>query len=334
MLSYAFKALKSEGFSNIGCEDFDNIHNLFSAILCQGINNQVKRGLNKTYISQSKIQNTLRGKINVNETILQTSKQTKKLSCTFDILSQNNLLNRILKTAIMILLKSDEVTPPIKTKLKKTLIFFVDVALITPSQIKWNSLNFHKSNSSYQLLIYICHLLFDGMLIDSQKQNFKLANFIDEQRLCDLYEKFVLNYYIKHYPNLCPHSPKVDWVLNTNQKSFLPDMYTDIVLTNSQKKTTLIIDTKCYKNIVNTQFMKNSISSGNIYQIFAYVKNRALVDSNQVSGMLLYAKTTEPVCPDVKYTMSGNDIYAKTLDLNCDFDNIRAQLNHIAENIL
>ena len=111
-------------------------------------------------------------------------------------------------------------------------------------------------------------------------------------------------------------------------------MYTDIVLTNSQKKTTLIIDTKCYKNIVNTQFMKNSISSGNIYQIFAYVKNRALVDSNQVSGMLLYAKTTEQVCPDVKYTMSGNDIYVKTLDLNCDFDNIRAQLNHIAENIL
>lgn len=47
--------------------------------------------------------------------------------------------------------------------------------------------------------------------------------------------------------------------------------------------------------------------------------------------MLLYAKTDEPVERDQEYHMSGNKISVKTLDLNCDFAAIRAQLDAIAE---
>lgn len=68
-----------------------------------------------------------------------------------------------------------------------------------------------------------------------------------------------------------------------------------------------------------------------------YVKNK---DSefgdkpHEVSGMLLYAKTDEAVQPDNTYMMSGNRISVKTLDLNCDFPVIAAQLNAIADNFL
>lgn len=50
-----------------------------------------------------------------------------------------------------------------------------------------------------------------------------------------------------------------------------------------------------------------------------------------VSGMLLYAKTTDEIQPNNKYQMSGNNIYIKTLDLNLDFSLIKKQLLDIAE---
>ena len=49
-----------------------------------------------------------------------------------------------------------------------------------------------------------------------------------------------------------------------------------------------------------------------------------------VSGMLLYAKTDEMAQPSGTYKMTGNTISVGTLDLNCDFSEISAQLNSVA----
>ena len=42
MLSYAFTALKQDGFEEIATESFENIHNLFAAILAKGIGRSAK----------------------------------------------------------------------------------------------------------------------------------------------------------------------------------------------------------------------------------------------------------------------------------------------------
>ncbi len=80
---------------------------------------------------------------------------------------------------------------------------------------------------------------------------------------------------------------------------------------------------------------KHTIVSANLYQIFTYVKNKQAElnqsgGSRQVSGMLLYARTDEDIQPDGVYQMSGNQISVTTLDLNCPFEQLSAQLNSIA----
>ena len=45
--------------------------------------------------------------------------------------------------------------------------------------------------------------------------------------------------------------------------------------------------------------------------------------------MLLYAQTDDEIQPNNTYMMSGNKISVKTLDLNCEFSEISAQLNKI-----
>lgn len=114
----------------------------------------------------------------------------------------------------------------------------------------------------------------------------------------------------------------------------LPTMKSDIMLTQHHRM--LIIDAKYYGHTMQQQFDKRTIHSGNLYQIFTYVKNKeaelaATGRSHEVSGMLLYAKTDEEIQPDGTYRMSGNRISVKTLDLNQPFESIRAQLDAIAE---
>lgn len=49
----------------------------------------------------------------------------------------------------------------------------------------------------------------------------------------------------------------------------------------------------------------------------------------RVSGMLMYARTDEEILPDGDYLMSGNPISVRSLDLSCDFEHIRMQLDEV-----
>ncbi len=67
------------------------------------------------------------------------------------------------------------------------------------------------------------------------------------------------------------------------------------------------------------------------------MKNKEIELADQphvVSGMLLYAKTDEDIYPENEYLMSGNRIEVRTLNLDGDFEAIRAQLNRIVEKYL
>ena len=89
-----------------------------------------------------------------------------------------------------------------------------------------------------------------------------------------------------------------------------------------------------YGNTTQTRFGTHTLHSGNLYQIFTYVKNKETELASQpheVSGMLLYAKTDEEIYPDNKYQMSGNQITVRTLDLNLPFSEIAEQLNMIVK---
>ncbi|MBQ9058421.1 MAG: hypothetical protein IJ125_04495 [Atopobiaceae bacterium] len=161
----------------------------------------------------------------------------------------------------------------------------------------------------------------------------RLMDFLDEQHMSRLYEKFILEYFRREHPGLNAGSPYIAWNLDGGFDDMLPAMHTDITLT--QGGSVLIIDAKYYSHTTQQQFDKRSVHSGNLYQIFTYVKNkeaeltRAGV-SHEVSGMLLYAKTEEEIQPDGVYLMSGNQISVKTLALDKPFEDIQRQLDGIA----
>ena len=155
-------------------------------------------------------------------------------------------------------------------------------------------------------------------------------DFIDEQKMCRLYEKFILGYYQKHFSHLNPRTNYIEWDAQ-GETEYLPAMKTDITLEDKSQKKVLIIDTKYYGRTMQSQFGKNSYHSGNMYQIHSYVNNKKATYVGKVSGLLLYAKTDEEVTPNQKFTISGNQFAVQTLDLNVDFSDIEKQLNDIVK---
>lgn len=149
--------------------------------------------------------------------------------------------------------------------------------------------------------------------------------------MCRLYEKFILEYYRKEHPQITANASEIPWKLDDGMRDMLPVMQTDIMLSYGAK--TLIIDAKYYTHTTQVHFDTHTLHSGNLYQIFTYVKNKEYElagKPHQVAGMLLYAKTDEILIPNKIYQMSGNQISVRTLNLNCDFSKIAAQLDEIA----
>lgn len=334
MLSYAFTTLKKDGYEDIATEEFENVHDLFAAILAKGIGRQLKQGLYREYLNRKETAAVVRGKIDMPRTIQNRLTKKRVMTCEFDELSENNLLNQILKTTVMLLLRHTRVKQEYKSDLKKEILLFSNVDTVDPSTIRWSSIRIQRNNSTYRMLISLCQLILEGMLLTTDSGDYRLASFFDEQRMSRLYEKFILEYYIKECPEVSATASQIKWALDDGIGTMLPMMYSDIMLTSKDKSNILIIDAKYYARTTRERYGIHGLHSRDLYQIFTYVKNKAMEFGNeqhQVSGMLLYAATDEVIQPDCSYQMSGNKMSVRTLDLNKDFSEIAAQLNSIVE---
>lgn len=330
MLSYAFQVLNEKGYKNIATEQFDNVAELCAAILDKGITLQLKRGLGREYIEQTDALSAVRGRIDLSESIKTQSLQKKQLVCSFDEFTVNSYMNRIIKTTIELLLRSD-ISKNRKKQLKKKMVFFREVESLDLCTINWK-IQYNRNNQTYRMLISICYLVIKGLLQTQTDGTTRLMDFLDEQRMCRLYEKFILEYYKKECPQVTATASQIPWALDDGLSDMLPIMQSDIMLTKGNN--VLIIDAKYYSHTTQTQFNVHTLQSANLYQIFTYVKNKDMEFGNQphkVSGMLLYAGTDDLVQPNNVYQMSGNTISVRTLDLNCDYSDIKEQLNSIID---
>ena len=136
MLSYAFQILNEQGFKTIATEQFDNVAELCAAILSKGVSLQIKRGLRREYIENTEPLSSLRGRIEISESIKTQSLQKRQLVCSYDDYSENAYVNRIIKTTMTLLLRAD-IAKTRKKELRKLLVFFGNVDLLDVHDINW-----------------------------------------------------------------------------------------------------------------------------------------------------------------------------------------------------
>jgi len=329
MLTYAFQVLKQKNYRKIETEEFKNTEDLFAEILKLGLSSQIKRGLEKEYITRNESSSTLRGKINITQSLKQNTLQQRQLICTYDDLSINTYKNQIIKTTLLALIAKD-IDKSRKKEIKNLLLYLDEVDTIDIHRINWN-LHYNRNNQTYMMLLSVCELTVKGLLQTHEEGTTKIMDF-EEKVMSHLYEKFIFNYYQQEHPELKVNAYQIKWAGTTDEDydNMLPIMQTDITLQKDNK--ILIIDAKYYQHITNTRNEHTTVRSAHLYQIFAYVKNMDANTNytNTISGMLLYAKTDKDELQEYTYNMSGNKISVKTLNLNVEFNKIREQLDSIA----
>ena len=329
MLSYAFQELRQNNYESIAGEEFENIHQLLAEILIRGVSYQLKQGLHREYVQVNETLMTVRGRIDIPGTIAERIQHRAGIACEHDEFSEDCLFNRIIKSTMALLLRTDGLKPEQKGALKRLMPYFDGVATIETSQIRWSTLRFDRNTRTYQMLLYICNFIIDGLLPTTEAGKYKMKEFSDD-RMCRLYEKFILEYYRKEHPDTLAKPKTIEWDINKEESTgnILPDLVTDVFLSFDER--CLIIDAKYYSHTMQRHFDKDTIHSSNLNQIYAYVNNE---DGNRavrgtVDGMLLYAKTDESVTPDGQMKLkNGNTIWFRTLDLGLEFAKIREQLD-------
>ena len=127
MLTYAFQVLKQTNYEEISSENFDNIGDLFAAILAKGLAQQLKQGLYREYITINEDLSTLRGKVDITSSIKLKMQRKPMIACEHDELSENNRFNQIIKTTANMLIRQPSVSSEHKAELKKEMLFFSDV---------------------------------------------------------------------------------------------------------------------------------------------------------------------------------------------------------------
>lgn len=330
MLCYAWNALEQSDSILLGSEKFDNVYNLFARIYINGTSSLIKRGFNRYYIQENEAISTLKGKINISDSIKAQTFRNGSMICQFDEFSKDINLNQIIKTTINILIKSPQLDVDLRNKLLKIRLHFSDIEDIRLSKVLFSSLRYNRNNYHYRMLINISELIYQGLITNEDNNEFSFSDFVRDNQMAKLYEKFVLNFYKTNLDEAIynVHAPKLKWNLdegiNDEDLSLLPEMRTDIVVENKVINTQLIIDTKYYaQTLVSSNWTDiERVRTGHLYQIFAYVCNSPFLGS--VKGMLLYPTIEKEI--NVKFPIGGKEIEVRTLNLNAEWEDISDKL--------
>ena len=202
------------------------------------------------------------------------------------------------------------------------------LSIADPARIPWGSLRYHRNNRSYQMLMGVCYLVIQHRLMGERKGERHLAVFDDRQTFSALFERFLLSYYQRHFPELRPRGQR-EVKPGPEVPSFLPTMYEDVVLTRGGR--TLVIDAKCYGRIFSMRFDQPRLSAEHVRQIFYYAAHTGSPEST--AALLVYAGTEEGHVAET-WRDQGYEMGCVTLDLNREFDEIRRQLDAVPRRFL
>lgn len=206
----------------------------------------LRQGLVKSYVTHQENIPYLRGKLLLQQQLINTVQKKLEFACEFDELEYNNLENQIV---LFTLEKSYFLTrnESIKREIRKLIHQFVSFVDKTQIQISdFDKISYTRLNQQYEKIHQICKLILTSTGIGNfykQKTSFVNSFFID---MNVVFESFVARLFSEYYPLPSKiQKGKKAWETEDGKSS---QIRTDI-LTYKDNKVDSIIDTKYKKDV-------------------------------------------------------------------------------------
>lgn len=339
MICYAWNVTDYTDETVCGTEEFDNIYNLLARILVKEVELLLKRGFYKEYVEKSETTSHLKGKININESVQKRTMKSMKMVCVYDEYSENVLFNQIIKSTLLDFLKYSYLAKELQAKIRNVLLSFNDIDLINVQKKHFSMLRFHRNNLNYLVIMNVCKLFKYGLIVDMNDGESRFANFISEEQMQTVYEKFILNFYKMHLDRAIykVHAPSIQWKLDTGEDNEWEGLFeeednpgnrrTDIVVENNMNKIQFIIDAKYYKEtLVKKYYSEDELTyrASHLNQVRGYMLDSDFVGKKV--GALLYPALNTDLSNGKIIRITGTPIIIKTIDLNADWKDLKDDL--------
>lgn len=315
LLCYAWDRLEARDIVDVSAIEGNRVDNLLAKVLADAVSHLVRQGLDRGYVPVEVESRVLRGKLLVSESVKRTLIPRGRVACEHDQLTLDVAHNRVIKAAMRELLTVPTVDPGLRAILRGHCQRFDEVSDIDLSSAAFRPIQLHTNVARYAFLVNVCRLVERSFLPDPATGKRRFHPFTaNEQEMGHLFEAFVRNFLKRELPELTVSAPHIPWGLSpgsAGDPSWLPDMRTDVVVTNSEER--LVIETKYYATPYQTHHGTKKLISGHLYQVLTYLSHAKLTPGPEPSAMLLYA--TADHAHQLDYGLAGLPLRVRTLNL-------------------
>lgn len=341
LMLYASSLFRYEGKRRVAIEDNpDYIPDLIAEVLSRIVERRLKRNLSFSYQSRKSVLNRVRGRIDQLTTDRHNLLARGMIACQFEDFTVNTPRNRLVRAA----LESIARIVHDKTLAHRCLVLSgtlktLGVSGNKPTRTEISTDRINRNEADDQLMVAAAKLAFNMALPTEEAGNQLLPSPDREEAWVRLlYEKAIGGFYDVV---LSPKGWRVEagkplsWMIEQKTAGvdrILPSMKTDMVLSNFAAGRRIIIDTKFNMILAPGRYREESIRSGYLYQIYAYIRSQEDDKdplSKHTAGLLLHPAIEEMV--DETVVIQGHAIRFATIDLAADAIKIRKRLIDIID---
>ena len=336
LMLYASDLFRMKGIAKVGLEDSpDNLPDLIAEILAHAVEVRQRRRLSLGYRSREAALNRVRGRINVLTTERRQLLDRGMVACRFDELTIDTPRNRFVRAAlesISRIVQRQDIAHRCRSLASG--MKMLGVSGEPPTRAQMSTDRFGRHDADDRLMVAAAKLAFE-LTLPTEVAGVNVLMLPDREAIWvrRLFERAIGGFYDVV---LSPQGWKVkcggtlNWQISqktTGIDSILPSMRTDVVLDHQVTGRRIVIDTKFTSILTNGWYRDETLRSGYMYQIYAYLRSQdgrgdALADF--ASGLLLHPAIGQLV--DETVVIQGHPIRFATVDLTVTPAEFREQL--------
>ena len=331
LFCYAWRQFDQAEALNVDAEESPDLPNLLAKVLIQGTKSLLRRGLDRNYKTQSEQLATIRGRIDLSNTIQLQARNLRRVQCEFDEFSHNVLHNQILKATLRRLSRAQSVSIDLTRELRRLTYRFPNVRDIDLRGVHFSQVRLHRNNLFYGFLLNICRLAYECLLPVPGTGQYKFEDILrDEKKMALVFESFVREFYRTEQTSFIVEPLTLNWdarEISAPGLGKLPAMRIDVFLRSTSRR--IILDTKYYRSALQEYYDTQTYHSGHLYQIFSYLANAGKIESSGsvAEGILLYPANGFAL--NERYRVHGHSLTIATVDLSNPWNEIDARMKEL-----
>lgn len=336
LMLYASDLFRVLDNKNVAIEDNpDDIPDLVAEMLCHQIKRRIQRNLSYGYQSREAVLGRVRGRIDLLNTERHRLLDRGKIACRFNELTVDTSRNRYVRAAL------EEISKIVnrdglahRCRSLAASLRCMGVTGERPRRGEGSIDRFGRHDADDQSMVSAAQLALN-LALPTESAGAKNLSLPDREItwIRKLYEKGLAGFYdvvLSGKGWRVDAGKTIGWLAENKSSGIdkiLPSMRTDIILDHSDAGRRIVIDTKFNSVVTRGWYREETLRSGYIYQIYAYLRSQEgsgdpLAES--ASGLLLHPSMGDMVNEAV--VIQNHEIRFATVDLAATAKEIREQL--------